>query len=113
MVCRNGGYDDSALIGIYCGTDSPGTFTTHGNQLYMKLSTDPFVNDRGFLMEYDGSLTGKKVCYFGVVRKVCYLGVVRKTNDFVGLQTIAFLQHQSCFGLLYCFMACTPYEFEW
>ena len=104
MVCRNGGYDDSALIGIYCGTDSPGTFTTHGNQLYMKLFTDPFVNDRGFLMEYDGSLTGKRVCY---------LGVVRKANDVVGIQSIAFLYHQSCIGLLYCFMACTPCEFEW
>ena len=55
---RNGGYDDSALIGVYCGTKSPGTLITHGNQFYMKFHSDPYVNERGFLMEYDGTLTG-------------------------------------------------------
>ncbi|CAK8682879.1 unnamed protein product [Clavelina lepadiformis] len=55
---RNGGYDDSVLIGTFCGSNSPGSFTTHSNQFYMKFSTDQLSNDRGFFMEYDGSLTG-------------------------------------------------------
>ena len=58
---RNGGYDDSALIGTYCGNNNPGSFLTHSNQFYMKFYTDPYTEARGFSMIFDGSLSGN-VC---------------------------------------------------
>nr|XP_026695897.1 cubilin-like [Ciona intestinalis] len=46
LEIRNGGYDDSALIGTYCGTSISSYFVTHGNQMFVKFSTNQKNNFR-------------------------------------------------------------------
>nr|XP_039268068.1 cubilin-like [Styela clava] len=58
LEIRNGGYEDSPLIGEYCGNNNPGTFISHSNELYIKMVTDELKERRGFLMNYNGGLTG-------------------------------------------------------
>ena len=49
---RNGGKNDSTLVGKYCGEFVPETFISSGNELFIKLSTDYTVTKPGFLISY-------------------------------------------------------------
>ena len=57
--CRDGGYEDSPLIGRYCETTIDRTIRSHSNRLYLKMETDNTVTDRGFRIYYDATMSGK------------------------------------------------------
>lgn len=56
---RNGGYENSPLLGQYCGSNSPPRIISHSNKLWLKFKSDFFGSGPGFSAYWDGSLTGK------------------------------------------------------
>ena len=57
--CRNGGYETSPLSGRYCGSNLPPLTVSHGNQMWIKFSTDGSARSTGFHLVYDGTTTGE------------------------------------------------------
>jgi len=55
---RNGEYDDSALIGKFCGSLYPPNITTTHNHLRVHFVSDSSVTYRGFRMAYDATIDG-------------------------------------------------------
>ncbi|KAI4575387.1 hypothetical protein MJG53_011590 [Ovis ammon polii x Ovis aries] len=55
---RNGGYENSPLLGQYCGSNSPPRIISHSNKLWLKFKSDFFGSGPGFSAYWDGSLTG-------------------------------------------------------
>uniref|UniRef100_A0A8C3CRJ2 Cubilin n=1 Tax=Cairina moschata TaxID=8855 RepID=A0A8C3CRJ2_CAIMO len=55
---RDGGYETSPPLGIYCGTDLPPVIISHGNKLWIKFVSDIFGTRQGFSAEWDGTSTG-------------------------------------------------------
>lgn len=56
--CRNGGYDDSPLIGKYCGTTIPRNIKSLTNQLHLKFVSDSSRQMGGFSIKWDSSTFG-------------------------------------------------------
>ena len=56
---RNGGYENSPLLGQYCGSNLPPRLISHSNKLWLKFKSDFFGSGPGFSAYWDGSLTGK------------------------------------------------------
>ena len=55
---RNGNQANSSLIGTFCGSQSPPSFTSTHNHLYIKFHSDSSVQRRGFRLAYDATLEG-------------------------------------------------------
>lgn len=55
---RNGGYENSPLLGQYCGSNLPPRIISHSNKLWLKFKSDFFGSGPGFSAYWDGSLTG-------------------------------------------------------
>ncbi|NP_445784.3 cubilin precursor [Rattus norvegicus] len=55
---RDGGYETSPLVGIYCGSVLPPTIISHSNKLWLKFKSDAALTAKGFSAYWDGSSTG-------------------------------------------------------
>ncbi|XP_037366570.1 cubilin isoform X2 [Talpa occidentalis] len=55
---RDGGYENSPLLGKYCGSILPPRIISHSNKLWLKFQSDSFDSRSGFSAYWDGSLTG-------------------------------------------------------
>ncbi|XP_078037937.1 cubilin [Augochlora pura] len=58
LEIRNGGYENSPLIGKYCGTDIPSQIISQSNQLYLKFVSDSSRQFNGFVIEWDSTTSG-------------------------------------------------------
>ncbi len=50
---REGGDDESPLIGRYCGDTLPSEHVSSGNEIYVRFKTDHSVSGTGFRIRYD------------------------------------------------------------
>ena len=50
---REGGDDESPLIGRYCGTTIPPEYISNGNQVFVKFKTDYSIGHTGFRLRYE------------------------------------------------------------
>ncbi|XP_006894385.1 PREDICTED: cubilin-like [Elephantulus edwardii] len=55
---RDGGYENSPLIGTYCGSNPPPTIISHSNKLWINFTSDLVYSSSGFSAYWDGSTTG-------------------------------------------------------
>ncbi|XP_010605410.1 cubilin [Fukomys damarensis] len=55
---RDGGYENSPLVGIYCGPVLPPRIISHSNKLWLRFKSDILFSYSGFSAYWDGSLTG-------------------------------------------------------
>ncbi|XP_005387022.1 PREDICTED: cubilin [Chinchilla lanigera] len=55
---RDGGYENSPLVGKYCGSILPPVIISHSNMLWLKFKSDFWFSESGFSAYWDGSLTG-------------------------------------------------------
>ncbi|KAM9673713.1 cubilin [Trichechus inunguis] len=55
---RDGGYENSPSLGIYCGSNLPPRIISHSNKLWIKFKSDIFDSGSGFSAYWDGSATG-------------------------------------------------------
>ncbi|XP_023561215.1 cubilin [Octodon degus] len=55
---RDGGYENSPLVGRYCGSILPPVIISHSNKLWLKFKSDFIIAKYGFSAYWDGSLTG-------------------------------------------------------
>ena len=53
LEIRDGGDENSDIIGTYCGSDSPGQLVSQGNQLYFKFVSDINKSAKGFEVAYE------------------------------------------------------------
>ncbi|XP_017881696.1 cubilin [Ceratina calcarata] len=58
LEIRNGGYDNSPLIGKYCGTNIPTEIISQTNKLYLKFVSDQSRSFPGFYIEWDSTTIG-------------------------------------------------------
>ncbi|TRY89102.1 hypothetical protein DNTS_004573 [Danionella cerebrum] len=58
LEIRDGGYETSPLIGLFCGTTAPPIIVSHSNRLWLKFTSDHSLTHRGFKAHWDGTLTG-------------------------------------------------------
>ncbi|XP_003786834.1 cubilin [Otolemur garnettii] len=58
LEIRDGGYETSPLLGIYCGSNLPPTIISHSNKLWLKFQSDMVISMSGFSAYWDGSSTG-------------------------------------------------------
>nr|XP_023417709.1 cubilin [Cavia porcellus] len=58
LEIRDGGYENSPLVGIYCGSILPPVIISHSNKLWLKFESDVLFSSSGFSAYWDGSLTG-------------------------------------------------------
>ncbi|RZF39688.1 hypothetical protein LSTR_LSTR013176 [Laodelphax striatellus] len=58
LEIRNGGSEQSPLIGKYCGTNIPEEILSLSNQLFIKFNSHSLTYGGVFNMTWDGSLTG-------------------------------------------------------
>ncbi|XP_035743302.1 cubilin-like [Vespa mandarinia] len=58
LEIRNGGYDNSPLIGRYCGSDIPKQIVSQTNQLYIKFVSDNSLTEAGFSIDWDNTAEG-------------------------------------------------------
>lgn len=56
---RNGGYENSPLIGRYCGRDIPKQIVSQTNQLYIKFVSDNSLTEAGFSIDWDNTAEGE------------------------------------------------------
>ena len=57
LQIRDGGDENSGMIGAYCGSDSPGPLISQGNQLFIKFVSDINVLAMGFEASYESMYT--------------------------------------------------------
>ena len=75
LLCysRNGGLENSPLIGKFCGSNAPPRIIpSFANALYLKFSTDISMSYRGFNIEWDGTSTGESRLFiqlFGICKR--------------------------------------------
>ncbi|XP_048223975.1 LOW QUALITY PROTEIN: cubilin [Perognathus longimembris pacificus] len=55
---RDGGYENSPLLGIFCGSTLPPSFISHSNKFWLKFHSDMSVSRSGFSAYWDGTATG-------------------------------------------------------
>lgn len=55
---RDGGYENSPLLGRWCGTKMPPLLASHSNRLWIRFHSDSAVAQRGFAAHWDGTQTG-------------------------------------------------------
>ncbi|XP_075408563.1 cubilin [Tenrec ecaudatus] len=55
---RDGGYETSPSLGIYCGSNLPPRIISHSNKLWIKFKSDLVGSRSGFSANWDGSATG-------------------------------------------------------
>ncbi|XP_004716072.1 cubilin [Echinops telfairi] len=55
---RDGGYETSPSLGIYCGSKLPPRIISHSNKLWIKFKSDLVGSRSGFSANWDGSATG-------------------------------------------------------
>ncbi|XP_004860031.1 cubilin [Heterocephalus glaber] len=55
---RDGGYENSPLVGKFCGSILPPRIISHSNKLWLKFKSDSVLSKSGFSASWDGSLTG-------------------------------------------------------
>ncbi|KAM6162076.1 cubilin isoform 2-T2 [Erethizon dorsatum] len=55
---RDGGYENSPLVGKYCGSILPPIIISHSNKLWLKFESDFLFSKSGFSAYWDASLTG-------------------------------------------------------
>ncbi|KAK6644342.1 hypothetical protein RUM43_000609 [Polyplax serrata] len=58
LEVRDGGYESSPLIGRYCGTKAPKRLVSQSNLFYLKFRSDSTFPNLGFLINWDGTITG-------------------------------------------------------
>ncbi|KAM4828885.1 cubilin [Thomomys bottae] len=58
LEIRDGGYEDSPVVGKFCGKNLPPIIISHSNKLLLKFKSDPIISDSGFSAYWDGSATG-------------------------------------------------------
>ncbi|KAH0568173.1 hypothetical protein KQX54_019308 [Cotesia glomerata] len=58
LEIRNGGYENSPLVGKFCGNEIPGEIMSFTNQLYIKFVSDSSNGDQGFEIEWDSMTYG-------------------------------------------------------
>uniref|UniRef100_A0A8C6WU56 CUB domain-containing protein n=1 Tax=Neogobius melanostomus TaxID=47308 RepID=A0A8C6WU56_9GOBI len=51
---EDGGYENSPLIGRWCGTSRPPVLVSHSNRFWVRFRTDSSVTRRGFTAHWDG-----------------------------------------------------------
>lgn len=57
-IYRNGAYDSSPLIGVFCGKIIPPLIPSHTNNLYIHFHSDGTRSKKGFKIIWDGTTTG-------------------------------------------------------
>ncbi|XP_006159809.2 LOW QUALITY PROTEIN: cubilin [Tupaia chinensis] len=55
---KDGGYETSPSLGIYCGSNRPPRIISHSNKLWIKFKSDLIISSSGFSAYWDGSTTG-------------------------------------------------------
>ncbi|XP_040824205.1 cubilin [Ochotona curzoniae] len=55
---RDGGYENSPLLGEYCGSNLPPRIISHSNKLWLRFKSDMLFSESGFSAHWDGSSTG-------------------------------------------------------
>lgn len=58
LEIRNGGSNDSPLLGTFCGTTISQRFKSFGNLMYIKFTTDSSREMKGFEIKYDTTMSG-------------------------------------------------------
>ncbi|XP_069122184.1 cubilin-like [Argopecten irradians] len=58
LEIRNGGFEDSPLVGKYCGSTIANIITSHSNRMYIKFQSDSSFSARGFRIVYEATATG-------------------------------------------------------
>ena len=70
LEIRDGGKNDSILVGNYCGTTVPGVFISSNNQLFIKLSTDYSVTASGFNISYQTGPLSQLTSCGGTIQEI-------------------------------------------
>ncbi len=75
---RDGGSAESEMIGTFCGNAIPEPVTSTVNMLWMKFRSDGYINNGGFLADYefiDGGAAGTvyNLMYFLLVLRILML----------------------------------------
>ena len=68
---REGGDDESPLIGRYCGDTLPSEHVSSGNEIYVRFKTDHSVSGTGFRIRYDLSKV-IRITYRFLINKKCF-----------------------------------------
>uniref|UniRef100_A0A8C5UZ61 Cubilin n=1 Tax=Microcebus murinus TaxID=30608 RepID=A0A8C5UZ61_MICMU len=58
LEIKDGGYETSPSLGIYCGSNLPPRIISHSNKLWLKFKSDVADSRSGFSAYWDGSSTG-------------------------------------------------------
>ncbi|CAK1578705.1 unnamed protein product [Parnassius mnemosyne] len=58
LEIKNGASENSPLIGKYCGSFKSKRILSTANSLYLHFHSDYYLSGRGFIIEWDGSITG-------------------------------------------------------
>ncbi|XP_042541866.1 cubilin [Dipodomys spectabilis] len=58
LEIRDGGYENSPILGTFCGSVLPPTILSHSNQLWLKFKSDQAISSSGFSASWDASATG-------------------------------------------------------
>jgi cubilin len=58
LEIRNGGSENSPLIGKYCGNFEYKRIISTSNKLYLHFHSDFYLTGKGFKIEWDGTITG-------------------------------------------------------
>uniref|UniRef100_A0A1A9WD06 Cubilin n=1 Tax=Glossina brevipalpis TaxID=37001 RepID=A0A1A9WD06_9MUSC len=70
LEIRNGRYSSSPLIGRYCGSDIPSRITSFTNSLFVKFTSDRYIEKQGFHITWSQTTTGcggKLTSYMGSI----------------------------------------------
>ncbi|CAK1578706.1 unnamed protein product [Parnassius mnemosyne] len=58
LEIKNGASENTPLIGKYCGSFKSKRILSTANSLYLHFHSDYYLSGRGFIIEWDGSITG-------------------------------------------------------
>ena len=79
---REGGDDESPLIGRYCGDTLPSEHVSSGNEIYVRFKTDHSVSGTGFRIRYDLSKFIRITCPFPIINKNAFALIIKYGSFF-------------------------------